>query len=54
MIIDRLSKTIYYEPYELLIVSNYVEHCITNSERKNWRLVTLKKKPVELVKTSRR
>ena len=37
MVIDRLSKTIYYEPYELLLVTNYVEHCLTKTERKQWK-----------------
>lgn len=50
MVIDRQSKTIYYEPYELLIVQNYTEHCLTPMERKQWKLRLVSRMPAEATK----
>lgn len=54
MKIDHSTKTITYEPYELHMVVNYIEHCVAVMDRKNWRLNEAKKKPVERIKSSGR
>lgn len=52
MVIDRQSKTIYHEPYELIIVRNYIEHCLTPMERKQWKLRLVHGMPVEATKVA--
>lgn len=57
MTIDKTNKTIHFGQFELAAAINYIEHVVEAKDRKTWKLVpevTIKKKPVELVKTSRR
>lgn len=54
MDINHTTKTITYEPHELLMVTNYATHCLTPKERKEWKFRLVEKKPNLSLKTSGR
>ena len=48
MTTNHTTKTITATTSELVLVSNYLEHCVPKSDRKNWKLNIVDKNPVEV------
>lgn len=57
MKINKDNKTIAIGTFEVVAAINYIERCVEKADRTEWKLVpevTVRRKPVEAQKTSRR